>query len=113
MVSGWVERPTDRKQTLPPDWEQRRQARQEIAGGRCEWEGHPKYPIESAQFVSRCPMPGTDCDHWGDRNDHEIAALRWLCDWHHKFKTQQESAAARAETRAKLKHPVQRNPGLK
>lgn len=86
---------------LPSDWQQRRRACRDAAGGRCEY----RFPRGG-----RCPEQGTDADHALSRDDHDH--LQWLCRRHHQMKTQQESAAARRVIAAKGRHPVERHPGM-
>lgn len=93
---------SNRRAELPPNWPAIVAHTRDRAGGQCQW-------VEQGQ---RCPLPGTDCDHAGDRNDH--SNTQWLCEDHHKRKTQQEAQEARAAQRAKLQHPSARaqHPGL-
>ena len=92
---------SERRLALPPDWDQRRRKCRDAAGGRCE---------HRFGNGGRCPEPGTDADHSGDRDDHDT--LTWLCRRHHTMRTQQQSAAARRAILAKAKMPVERHPGL-
>ena len=90
-----------RGRTLPRDWSRRRALTRDRANGRCEWTDEH----------GRCPEPGTDCDHVGDRDDHRLSNLRWLCRWHHNIHTAAQSAEARALVDAKRWHPVEPHPG--
>lgn len=96
MATAW--HGSTRRQTLPHDWEHRRNAVQRRAGGRCEW---------TLNNGTRCTTPGTDCDHVGDRDNHTLDNLRWLCRPHHDQHTQQQLAARRA----RLRHPTRNHPG--
>lgn len=76
---------------LPQDWPAIRQRVKDRAGGRCQWV------LPSG---SRCPRPGTDADHKGDKDDHSMRNLRWLCKHHHGKRTAIQGFMAR---RAKKK----------
>lgn len=62
---------------LPPDWRKRREFVRARAGGRCEAEVHDP----------RCDGVGRECDHVGDRHDHDVSNLQWLSTPCHKAKT--------------------------
>lgn len=94
---------SNRREELPDSWHRIKKAVRERAGGRCEH----LFPRGG-----RCPETGTDCDHIGDRDVHELWNLQWLCGRHHDMKTQQESAEARRLIAAKGRHPVEKPPGL-
>jgi len=97
-MSGWQQRPTDRRATLPRNWTQLRLARFRLDGFRCT--------AIRADTGARCEAPATDCDHVGERLDHRIENLRSLCSWHHKQVTAQQSAQARKRKKPqKQKHP--------
>lgn len=74
-----------RRYELPPNWKSLRKIVERRADYRCEWVSGGR----------RCPAPGTDCDHIGDRHDHRLENLQWLCHPHHEVKTKAEAAAAR------------------
>jgi hypothetical protein len=74
---------------FPKDWGERRLKRRAIAGGRCEWiKGN------GARCEVQCPDDG-ECDHWGDRYDHRVESLRWLCKTHHGRKSSAQGNAAK------------------
>jgi 5-methylcytosine-specific restriction protein A len=86
--------------TLPPDWNQRRQAVGDRAGWQCEqWE-----------HGARCPLRGTDCDHIDDRDNHDLSNLQLLCADHHKVKTQRQAREGRARM-GTLRRPREQHPG--
>lgn len=95
-----------RKQELPPDWEAIRQRVGDRDGWRCRWPRRDRP-------AGICGSPANQCDHWKDRNDHSDDALWMLCEWHHRKKTEGESAEARRKQLAKGKYPVERHPGLR
>lgn len=92
---------SDRKSELPADWPQRRQRVGDRDGWKCQWP-------RSARGI--CGSTANQCDHRGDPWDHDESALWMLCEWHHKQKTGQESAAARRVIAAKAYHPVEQVP---
>ncbi|MEU9400643.1 HNH endonuclease signature motif containing protein [Streptomyces sp. NPDC048242] len=79
---------SNRRKRLPANWEKLRQRVIRRAGGRCQ-----AALLDTGQ---RCDYPGTDVDHIVRGDDHALTNLQLLCRWHHKEKTQAESAAARA-----------------
>lgn len=91
-------------QDLPPDWDQRRDATRQRAGGRCEGRVRG----------IRCPNPGRHCDHIKPRwlgGTHDQRNLQWLCESCHTRKTTAEAAQARAAISARRKRPAERHPG--
>jgi 5-methylcytosine-specific restriction protein A len=106
---------SDRKASLPPDWEQRRRACLSAANSRCQariddgqgWEWPTPMWIGPDD---RCIQTATDVDHRSSRENHND--LQALCVAHHRQKTQRESAAGRAAVRKKLRLPTERPPGL-
>ena len=90
---------SQRTHELPDDWKTRRQAVKLRADGQCEntlTSGH------------RCTAPGTECHHAGDKHDHRLESLRWLCHDCHDQITQQQARAAQIIARAKAVHPSHR-----
>lgn len=94
-----------RKLELPSDWEARRKRRLEEDGYRCQWP-------RTSRPEGICGAPATDVDHWVHRDDHRHESLKSLCGYHHRGKTQQESAESRRKIAAKGRMPVERHPGL-
>lgn len=95
-----------RKETLPPDWPQRRQAVFARDGNRC---------VVIKKDGRRCWDKATDCDHIGNREDHSLANLRSLCSWHHQRRSSTQGGTASAiakQNRPSLKRPPEAHPGL-
>lgn len=92
---------SDRKAELPRDWEQIRKRVGDRDRWLCQWP-------RSVRGI--CGSQATDCDHKLDPHDHRDESLWMLCGWHHKQKTQQESADARRLIAAKAHHPVEQVP---
>ncbi|WP_300678463.1 HNH endonuclease signature motif containing protein [Nocardioides sp.] len=105
MASGkWAD--SDRRSRLPGDWETRRAAVKQRAGGRCE--------ASLPRTGARCPHPGTDCDHIEAGDNHDLSNLQWLCRHHHKQKTSGEAIAGRAAKKANPRRSrrTEQHPGL-
>lgn len=83
MTGNWAG--STRHDDLPPGWTALRRQVIERDRGRCRW-------IENN---GRCPAPGTDVDHIGDRNDHNLKNLRLLCAAHHARRSSAQGNAAR------------------
>jgi 5-methylcytosine-specific restriction protein A len=98
MSGGWSD--SNRRSELPANWHALREACRRAAGGRCQWR------LKSGK---RCPRPGTDADHYGDKDDH--TKLRWLCSAHHKLHTAAQARRAKAARKAKTRRPPERHPG--
>jgi hypothetical protein len=91
---------SNRRAELPPDWEKRRKACLDAAGGRCQ---------QILPSGARCPRPATDADHKSDRENHDD--LQALCRKHHNDKTSLEARAGRAK-KGTAKRPTEtRHPG--
>ena len=99
---------SSRRATLPADWRQRRAAARDRAGGQCECTG-------CDQHQGRCPEAGAECDHIGDRLDHSLDNLAWLCAECHAARTREQGRRARQAQLDKLTHPSARAlpPGLR
>lgn len=96
-MSRWSPGRSPRSLELPANWDRElRPAVRARAGGRCEAQ------LDTGE---RCPEQGTDADHIGDRHGHGLANLRWLCPWHHRWRTALQGAEATAKAKAKLRHP--------
>ncbi|RCS78867.1 HNH endonuclease [Brachybacterium alimentarium] len=93
---------SDRRSRLPSEWHALRARVRRRAGGRCEWV---------AQDGSRCPSPGTDCDHIQPGDDHRMGNLQWLCAPHHKAKTARDNTRALAVRTQLRARPTESHPG--
>ena len=102
-MTGW--HTSRRRDSLPPDWKQRRAKARTRAGGICEHRD---------KHGTRCTRQGRDCDHIRDRNNHDLSNLQWLCTDHHKQKTQREARAAQhAKYTAAKKRTPEAHPGIR
>ena len=82
-----------RRQSLPPDWEQRRQQQFALDGHRC---------VAMLYDDTRCTEPAEECDHKTNRWSHEPGIdLQSLCSWHHLKKSGGEGQLARRKILAK------------
>jgi 5-methylcytosine-specific restriction enzyme A len=81
---GWASSP--RRSQLPPDWRKIRGGVLDRAGYRC---------VALLRDGTRCTAKATEVDHRTPRGPDTPDNLQALCTWHHKRKTQRESAAAR------------------
>lgn len=99
---GWDS--SRRRDQLPPNWQQLRRAAKTRAHGYCEHVNDDG---------TRCTNPGTDLHHAGDRNDHRLEALQWLCREHHDVQTRRQSREAwnKRYIEAKKRSP-ETHPGL-
>lgn len=97
---------SDRKSELPHDWDTVRKRVLDRDGHRCQWP-------RAGRRDGICGAPATDVDHRVHRDDHRDESLWALCRWHHNRKTQDESTAGKQALAAKLRHPVDRHPGLR
>jgi 5-methylcytosine-specific restriction protein A len=93
---------SNRRSELPTDWEQRRQTVKARAGGRCEVH---------MRNGSRCRDKGTECHHLGDKTDHRIEKLQWICHWHHARETAKQATEARGTLTER--YPTRKHPGLR
>lgn len=93
-----------RKETLPPDWRQRRAAVFARDGNRC---------VIVKKNGRRCWDKATDCDHIGSRDDHSLQNLRSLCAWHHgKRSASQGGTASANRPKRQINRPPETHPGL-
>ncbi len=93
--------PAKSERGLPSNWSQLVAEARARAGGRCQW---------AYRNGGRCRKPGTDADHYGDRDDHE--KLRWLCSEHHAWRTSRQGNEAKAVIREKRRRPAEPHPGM-
>lgn len=87
---AWGKRGRD----LPANWSALVKDCKEAAGGRCE---------KIMPSGRRCPRPGSEADHYGDKDDH--TKLRWLCTDHHLERTLAQAYAARVRKPTPKKRP--------
>lgn len=104
-MAGWAG--SDRKETLPANWESLRQAVFRRDGNRC---------VIIKRDGRRCWDRDVECDHIGDRNDHRMENLQSVCSWHHLRKSGSQggkaSAAARKKRRDEYRRQPEVHPGL-
>lgn len=104
--SNWVN--STRRSTLPRDWHRRRSFVRDRAQGKCEWPGFTPGRVERLPGEP-CRLFGIDCDHIGDRDNHDVTNLQWLCHPHHDQKTIQDRRTRGQSDR----RPPERHPGLR
>lgn len=73
--------PSHRRERLPADWDERRDAVRARAHGRCQALTH--HPD--------CTGLGTECDHITPGDNHHLTNLQWLSTPCHKAKTATET----------------------
>lgn len=81
----------------------RRAATPQHPGGQCE--------ARLPRSGQRCPDPGVEVDHTGDKNDHRLFKLKLKCRHHHGTKTARQGQQAWAAKKAKAKRPTEEHPG--
>lgn len=97
-----------RRETLPPDWDQRVAAVHQRSGGRCEWKRNP-----AKGDHRRCPNKADGgVDHYKGRHYHELDGLRDSCHQHHSKKSSQEGNDAQAARKALRLRPKEQHPGM-
>lgn len=103
-MAGWAG--SNRREELPPDWEQIRRRVLRRDNSRC---------VEVDQYGRRCNASATDVDHIRPGDDHRLSNLRSLCSWHHNRKSGSEGGAAAAANRRRNSQKFRRtetHPGL-
>lgn len=98
MSGGWKN--SNRRETLPDNWEQLRADQLRADGYRCVWE------LPSGE---RCPKDATDVDHYGEAWEHD--KLRSLCGPHHDKRTGKQGNEAKARRVVPLRRPRERPAG--
>lgn len=101
MSGGWKlsEGKETRKERLPSNWDALKVIVKARAGGRCQ------IIMRSGK---RCHDPGTDVDHIQRGDNHDLANLQLICNWHHGQKTSREANAAKEPRTSK--HPGEKHP---
>lgn len=86
-MPGWKN--SDRRASLPADWEKRRKDRLQFDNYQCTTR------VQGLDGVwRRCTAEATDVDHHRNRDAHGREDLRSLCGWHHDKKSGREGALA-------------------
>lgn len=93
---------SDRRDRLPPNWDQLVAYVKERDQNRCTW----KLPKSG----KRCPRRGTDVDHRKNDDNHDPANLQLLCGFHHGKKSAYEGVVGRRRKRAP-RRPPEEPPG--
>lgn len=88
---------------LPPDWRRRRAHVLRRDGYRCQARDY---------LGALCGEPANQCDHMVRGDDHSLANLQALCEWHHRRKTAQEGGRASARARVPREREPERHPGF-
>ncbi|QPB09912.1 HNH endonuclease [Streptomyces phage Sentinel] len=97
---------SDRRSRLPKDWPKIRLKVLRRDGGQC---------TALTQAGTRCVSLATDVDHIRPGDDHSLSNLRSLCSYHHRIKSSQEGAAAKAARQRAMNKRFRRDeqhPGL-
>lgn len=100
---------SERRSTLPANWEELKRLVKARSGGRCEWKINP-----AAGNYRRCPNPANGgVDHFKGRDNHALDALRDSCHDHHSKKSSAEGNQAKVAMRAlRLRPRTEEHPGL-
>ena len=85
---AWRAGSTNRKQTLPADWRDRRATVLQRDSYRCHCDGCPRCAGRP------CAAPATDVDHAGHRDDHALQSLRSLCTRCHRHRSSSQGGTA-------------------
>ena len=86
----WAQK-SRRKQELPPNWQYLRK----------------QTFIRDNYKCVLCGAPATDCDHIGNKHNHEITNLRSLCTQCHRKRTGKQGGSAKRHTRLRKNNPEQ------
>lgn len=91
-----------RRETLPPNWREIREAVFARDGYRC---------VEIMPDGRRCINPAQECDHGDDRLDHSMGNLRSLCKPHHAARSASQGGRASQAARKKRRRlrPAERH----
>lgn len=100
-MPGW--QGSTRKDTLPPDWPERRLRILARDRHSCR---HVRYDTGAP-----CGRRANEVDHIDDRNDHRDENLQALCHWHHLRKSGRQGGLAAQAQRASSP-PPRRHPGI-
>lgn len=105
MSGGWAG--SDRRETLPDNWDELVRQVRARSGGRCEWKVDPK-----AGNFRRCPrVADGGVDHYKGRDYHGLDGLRDSCHAHHSKKSSEEGNAAKAAIKTRGRREPERHPG--
>lgn len=92
---------SNRKSTLPADWDRLRVVVLKRCNFVCEW----------TEDGVRCTSSATDVDHIDGALNHSLSNLQGLCNPHHLRKTGLDVAAKQAKLRELLRRPEEPQPG--
>lgn len=92
---------SDRKERLPPNWQEIRKAVKARAKGKCQAPTH----------AAKCRGWGSDADHIIAGDDHSMDNLWWLSGPCHMAKTNRETAARNRERKTARYKPSEQHPG--
>lgn len=104
---AWSEGPSERGARLPADWQRR----------RLDVLRRDSYACQAKDSHGvRCLEHANQVDHVERGDDHSLANLQALCEWHHKKKTAREGGDAAASAHrvryASRFRPREAHPGL-
>ena len=93
-----------RKTELPHNWADLRKQARARADDICEWRD---------SNGTRCTSPGRELHHTGNKHDHALSSLMWICTAHHKAETDKQAKAAQhAKYVTAKKRPREAHPGV-
>lgn len=95
---AWVG--SDRRATLPRNWDTIRRRILERDGHRCQIRD------------PGCTTLATECDHIGERTDHRPEMLRAACQPCHSHRSAMQGVEARATVAERSTRPTSTHPGL-
>lgn len=91
---------SDRRATLPRNWDIIRRRILERDGHRCQIRD------------PGCTLLATECDHIGDRDDHRDENLRGACRHCHAHRSAMQGVEGRAAVAERSERPASTHPGL-
>lgn len=96
---------SQRKTELPANWQSLRAQAKARAGGVCE---------RRDTTGTRCTAQGRELHHTGDKHDHRLENLQWICPPHHQEETNRQAKAAQhTKYVAAKKRTPEPHPGIR